>query len=153
MSRRSRSRSTRFSPRPVDSRVQALPTIATDDIGKLVALAHDRSEDFNGYELEIAGSELTIRQAAEVSARVVGRPVKFRRLPMPIVRIALSKEFFQMFHWFNHGGYQADVKDLPAHYPELQLPTLEDWLREEGREGKRETTVRRDKLGRPLTQT
>jgi len=128
-------------------------TIATDDIGKLVALAFDRPEDFIGYELEIASSELTIRQAAEVFARVLGRPVRFRRLPMPIVRVALGKEFFQMFHWFNDSGYQADVKGLRARYPELQLRTLEDWLREEGWEGKREITVRRDKLGRPLTQT
>ena len=58
-----------------------------------------------------------------------------------------------MFHWFNDSGYRADVKGLPARYPELQLRTLEDWLREEGWEGKRQTTVRRDKLGRPLTHT
>ena len=107
-------------------------TIATDDIGKFVALAFDRPEDFIGSELEIAGSKLTNRQAAEVFARVLGRPVKFRRLPMPIVRVALGKEFFQMFHWFNHSGYQADVKGLRARYPELQLRTLEDWLRQEG---------------------
>ena len=128
-------------------------TIATDDIGKFVALAFDRPEDFIGSEFEIAGSELTIRQAAEVFGRVLGRPVKFRRLPMRIVRVALGKEFFQVFHWFNDSGYPADVKGLRARYAELQLRTLEDWLRKEGWEGKRERTVRRDKLGRPLTQT
>jgi hypothetical protein len=130
------------------------PTVATADIGELVALAFDRPErDFIGYELHIAGSHLTNRQAAEDFARVLGRPVKIRRLPMPIVRVALGKEFFQMFHWFNHSGYQADVKGLRARYPELQLRTLEDWLREEGWQGKRQITVGRDKLGRPLTQT
>ena len=72
---------------------------------------------------------------------------------MPIVRVALGKEFFQMFHWFNDSGYQADVKGLRARYPELQLRTLEDWLREEGWEGKREITVSRDKLGGLPTQT
>ena len=61
-------------------------TIATDDIGKFVALAFDRPEDFIGSEFEIAGSELNNRQAAEVFARVLGRPVKFRGLPMPVVR-------------------------------------------------------------------
>ena len=115
--------------------------------------AFNRPEDLIGYELEIAGSELTIRPAAEVLARVLGRPVKFRRLPMPIVRVALGKEFFQMFHWFNDSGYQADVKGLRARYAELQLRTLEDRLRKEGWEGKRERTLRRDKLSRPLTQT
>ena len=127
--------------------------IATDDIGKFVALAFDRPEDFIGSELEIAGSELTNHQAAEVFARVLGRPVKFRRLPMLIVRVALGKEFFHVFHWFNDSGYRADVKGPHARYAELQLRTLEERLRKEGWEGERERTVRRDKLSRPLTQT
>ncbi|MET8875616.1 NmrA/HSCARG family protein [Nocardia sp. NPDC004604] len=125
-------------------------TIATDDIGKFVALAFARPDEFLGVELEIAGSELTNRQAAEVFARVLGRSVKYRRLPMPIVRVALGKEFFQMFRWFNAGGYQADVEGLRRRYPELNLRTLEDWLREEGWENKRTISVKRDKMGRPL---
>src|SRR5207247_1410085 len=92
-------------------------TIATDDIGKFVALAFDRPQEFIGRELEIAGSELTNRQAVDVFARVLGRPVKFRRLPMPVVRLVLGKEFFQMFRWFNAGGYQADVEALRRQYP------------------------------------
>jgi uncharacterized protein YbjT (DUF2867 family) len=127
-------------------------TIATDDIGKFVALAFARPEEFIGIALEIAGSELTNRQAAEVFGRVLGHPVKFRRLPMPVVRVALGKEFFQMFRWFNDSGYQADVKGLRARYPELGLRTLEDWLREEGWENRRTITIKRDKIGRALTQ-
>ena len=124
-------------------------TIATDDVGKFVALAFGRPQEFIGAELEIAGSELTNEQAADIFARVLGRPVKFRRMPMPVVRVALGKELFQMFRWFNHSGYQADVDGLRKRYPELALRTLEDWLREEGWEGKRTITVKRDKLGRP----
>jgi uncharacterized protein YbjT (DUF2867 family) len=127
-------------------------TIATDDIGKFVALAFARPEEFIGIELEIAGSELTNRQAAEVFGRVLGRPVRFRRLPMPVVRVALGKEFFQMFRWFNDSGYHADVKGLRACYPELGVRTLEDWLREEGWENRRTITIKRDKIGRALTQ-
>jgi uncharacterized protein YbjT (DUF2867 family) len=127
-------------------------TIATDDIGKLVALAFQRPDEFIGAELEIAGSELTNRQAAEVFARVLGRPVTFRRLPMPIVRITLGKEFFQMFRWFNDSGYQADVEGLRTRYPELGLLTLKDWLREAGWENPRTIIIKRDKIGRPLTQ-
>ena len=108
------------------------PAPRSSPLGKLLALALDRPEDFIGPELEIAGGELANRRAAEVFARVLGRPVKFRRLPMPIVRVALGKEFFQMFHWFNDSGCQADVKGLRARHPELQLRTLEDWPREEG---------------------
>ena len=84
-------------------------TIATDDIGAFAALAFERPNDFIGLELEIAGSELTNLEAAKVFSRVMGRPVKFQKLPMPVVRLFLGKEFYEMFRWFNQGGYHADI--------------------------------------------
>jgi uncharacterized protein YbjT (DUF2867 family) len=107
-------------------------TIAADDIGAFVALAFERPAEFIGMELEIAGSELTNPQAAEVFSRVLGKPVKFRRLPMPLVRIVLGKEFYQMFRWFNAEGFKADIEGLRRRYPEVRLQTLEQWLRNEG---------------------
>jgi len=107
-------------------------TIATDDIGGFVALAFERPQEFIGLELELAGSELTNRQAAEVFSRVLGKPVKFRRLPLPMVRLFLGREFHQMFRWFNEAGFQADIAGLRRRYPEVRLQTLEEWLRNEG---------------------
>jgi uncharacterized protein YbjT (DUF2867 family) len=107
-------------------------TIAADDIGAFGALAFERPKDFIGLELEIAGSELTNLQAAKVFSRVMGKPVKFRKLPMPIVRLFLGKEFYEMFSWFNEAGFKADIVGLRQRYPEIHLHTLEEWLREEG---------------------
>jgi uncharacterized protein YbjT (DUF2867 family) len=107
-------------------------TIATDDIGDFAALAFERPKDFTGLELEIAGSELTNPQAAEVFGRVLGKPVKFKKLPMLAVRLFLGKEFYQMFRWFNEAGFKADVPELRRRYPEVRLQTLEEWLRNEG---------------------
>jgi uncharacterized protein YbjT (DUF2867 family) len=128
-------------------------TIATDDIGKFAALAFEQPGHFIGAALEIAGSELTNQAAAEVFSRVLGRRVKFRRLPMPVVRVALGREFYQMFRWFNAGGFQADIAALRRDYPQLRLRTLEDWLREEGWTGRRAVSVKRDKIGRSLPGT
>jgi uncharacterized protein YbjT (DUF2867 family) len=107
-------------------------TIATEDIGAFAALAFERPKDFIGLELEIAGSELTNREAAAVFGRVLGRPVKFQKLPLPMVRLFLGKEFYQMFRWFNEAGFQADIAALGRRYPEVHLQTLEEWLRKEG---------------------
>jgi uncharacterized protein YbjT (DUF2867 family) len=107
-------------------------TIATDDIGAFVALAFDRPDQLLGKELEIAGSELTNPQAAEVFSRVLGKPVRFQKLPMLMVRLVLGREFYQMFDWFNKAGFQADVVDLRRRYPEVHLQSLEEWLRSEG---------------------
>ena len=107
-------------------------TIATDDIGAFAVLAFERPKEFIGRELEIAGSELTNPQAAEVFSRVLGKPVKFRKLPMFVVRLFLGKEFYQMFRWFNESGFKADIAGLRRQYPEVHLQTLEEWLRNEG---------------------
>jgi uncharacterized protein YbjT (DUF2867 family) len=107
-------------------------TIATDDIGAFAALAFERPEEFIGMELEIAGSELTNREAAQVFSRVLDKPVTFQKLPMPLVRLALGKEFYQMFRWFNAAGFQADIPGLRRRYPEVRLQSLEQWLRSEG---------------------
>jgi uncharacterized protein YbjT (DUF2867 family) len=107
-------------------------TIATDDIGAFVALAFERPTEFIGKQLEIAGSELTNVEAAKVFSRVMGRLVKFRRLPMPIVRLFMGEEFYKMFRWFNETGFKADIAGRRRRYPEVHLHTLEEWLREEG---------------------
>ena len=107
-------------------------TIAADDIGAFAALAFSRPKEFIGAELEIAGSELTNPQAAQVFSRVLGKKIKFQKLPMPMVRLVLGKEFYQMFRWFNAEGFKADIPELRRKYPEVRLQTLEEWLRAEG---------------------
>jgi uncharacterized protein YbjT (DUF2867 family) len=107
-------------------------TIATDDIGAFVALAFERPDEFIGQELEIAGSELTNTQAAEIFSRVLSKPVVFEELPLPVMRSVLGEEWYQMYRWFNEDGYQADIVQLRRRYPEVHLQTLEEWLRIEG---------------------
>ena len=107
-------------------------TIAADDIGAFAALAFERPKQFIGLELEIAGSELTNLEAAGVFSRVLGKPVKFQKLPMPMVRLVLGKEFYQMFRWFNDAGFRANIPELRRNYPEVRLQTLEQWLVAEG---------------------
>jgi len=107
-------------------------TIAAEDIGAFAAFAFQRPGEFLGLQLEIAGSELTNVEAARVFSRVLGKPVKFQKIPLPIVRLVLGKEFYQMFNWFNTDGFKADIPDLRRKYPEVHLHTLEEWLRKEG---------------------
>jgi hypothetical protein len=94
-------------------------------------LAFDRRKEFIGMELEIAGSELTPRQTADIFSRVMGKPVKYRRLPRRATRILLGKEFYAMFRWLNRDGFQANIPELRRKYPEVHLHSLEEWLRED----------------------
>jgi uncharacterized protein YbjT (DUF2867 family) len=106
--------------------------IATDDIGAFVALAFECPEQFMGKALEIAGSELTNAEAAKVFSRVLGKPVKYQKLPLLLARLVLGNEFYTMFRWFNNYGCKADIAALRRDYPQIHLQTLEEWLRKEG---------------------
>jgi len=106
--------------------------IATDDIGAWAALAFSRPNQYIGKAIEIAGDELTNLQIAEVFSRVMRRPIRYRRVPLFLTRIALGKEFYQMFKWFNDEGYRADLPALRRDHPGAQITTLEKWLEREG---------------------
>lgn len=106
--------------------------ICADDIGAFAALAFARPDAFIGKAIEIAGDELTNPAIAATFSRVIGRPVKFRKLPLFVSRIMLGREFHQMFKWFNESGFQADIPLLRRDYPEMAWTSLEQWLTREG---------------------
>src|SRR5229473_3096866 len=83
-------------------------------------------------EIGILKGKLADPEAAKVFSRVLGKPVKFQKLPLPLIRLVLGKEFYQMFRWFNESGFKADIQGLRRTYPEVHLHTLEEWLRNEG---------------------
>jgi hypothetical protein len=85
-----------------------------------------------GAALEIAGSELTNAEAAQVFGRVLGKLVKFQIPPMPMVCLFLGKEFYQIFRWFNQARFNANIPKLRRKYREVPLQALEEWLRGEG---------------------
>jgi uncharacterized protein YbjT (DUF2867 family) len=106
--------------------------IAIHDIGAFAALAFERPKDMIGLELEIAGSELKNPEAAKIFSRVLNRPVRFQRIPLPLFRLILGKEFYLMFSWMDKYGYQANIPELRRKYPEVHLHSLEEWLYMEG---------------------
>jgi len=111
--------------------------ICADDAGAFAAMAFAKPDVFIGKAIEIAGDELTNPAIAAAFGRVMGRPVKFRRLPLFLTRIMLGKEFHQMFKWFNESGFQADIPALRRDYPEIAWTSLEEWLTREGWAGKK----------------
>jgi uncharacterized protein YbjT (DUF2867 family) len=127
-----------------------LQTIAADDIGQFIALAFAQPDRFIGLELEVAGSELTSPETADVFARVLGRRMTVHRLPMFMVRLSMGTEWAQMFKWLDRCGFQADIPALRSDYPEVTLTSLEEWLVREGWQGKSKVIVNRDSMGRPL---
>lgn len=85
-----------------------LQMIAVADIGAYGVWAFEQHEKLNGRDIDIAGDELTMPEAAAVFARVMGRDISFQQVPIEEVR-KFSADFASMLEWFDRVGYNADI--------------------------------------------
>ena len=106
--------------------------IAVDDIGAFAAAVFERGDEMLGQAYEIAGDEVTNLEVAATFGRVMGRPVKFTRIPLILLRVSAGPDVALMYRWFNQHGYQADIPALGRTFPEVSLTSLEEWIRREG---------------------
>jgi uncharacterized protein YbjT (DUF2867 family) len=86
-----------------------LQMIAVEDIGAYGRLVFDSAERFNGRELDIAGDELTMPDAARVLGDAMKKKVEFVPVPIAEVRKA-SEDYAVMLEWFDRVGYDVHIR-------------------------------------------
>lgn len=102
-----------------------LQMIAVRDIGRFGVLAFERFEAMNRAEIDIAGDEKTMPEAAAILGRAMGRGIEF--VPMPLSELRkMSEDMAIMFEWFEHVGYHVDIPGLAGKYG-LDSLTLGQW--------------------------
>ena len=119
---------------------RTLQQVSASDIGGFVALAFGNRDEWLGRELDLAGDELTMPQAAETFSRVIGRPVEYVQVGWDQFRDAAGEEYALMYRWFAREGYEADIEAVRTIYP--PLTTLEQYLRAHDWEGAGQTVKR-----------
>jgi uncharacterized protein YbjT (DUF2867 family) len=102
-----------------------LQMIACEDVGAYAAMALERSDEFVGEALEIAGDEVTPSEAAAAFSDALGREVKHVQLPIERLK-ELNPEVAEMFEWFQDAGYAADLERLSEIHP--RPLGLRDWI-------------------------
>jgi uncharacterized protein YbjT (DUF2867 family) len=104
-----------------------LQMIAVADIGKYGAKAFLEPERFNRRELDIAGDELTLPQAAAALSRGLGRQIEFVQIPISEVR-KNSEDMATMLEWFESVGYDVHIKSLAREYG-IEPLSFEQWVK------------------------
>ena len=104
-----------------------LQMIAVEDIGKFGARAFTHAADMNGREIDLAGDQVTMPQAAEVLGKALGKKIDFVRIPIEEIR-KNSEDFAMMLEWFDRVGYDVDIPGLERTYG-MKLTTLGHWVR------------------------
>jgi uncharacterized protein YbjT (DUF2867 family) len=86
-----------------------LQMIAVDDIGAYGRLVFEQADQFNGRELDIAGDEVTMPEAARILGEATGRKVAFVPVPIEEVRKG-NADAAIMYDWFDRVGYDVHVR-------------------------------------------
>ena len=102
-----------------------LQMIATPDIGQYGAMAFLDQARFHNLEIDIAGDEVTLPQAADTLGRALGTPLTYLQIPIEEVR-KNSNDFALMLEWFERGGYSADIAGNASRYG-ITPTTLDSW--------------------------
>jgi uncharacterized protein YbjT (DUF2867 family) len=93
--------------------------IALDDIAAIAARAFAEPETWVGRALEMAGDEVTVREARDTYRRITGKGPRY--IPIPPSAVALGDpSVAAMFRWCRDEGYRADIAALRRTFPELR---------------------------------
>ena len=101
-----------------------LQMIDVADIGKYGALAFTDPR-FKNLEIDIAGDEVTMPQAAEAIGNALGRKIEFLQIPISEIR-KNSDDFAKMLEWFEAVGYDADIEGNAREYG-VKPTRLNEW--------------------------
>ena len=101
-----------------------LQMIAVKDIGEYGALAFT-DERFKNLELDIAGDDVTMPEAAEIVGSGLGRPLSYLQIPISEIR-KNSEDMALMLEWFEAVGYDADIAGTAKAYG-VKPTSLKEW--------------------------
>ena len=90
--------------------------IGIDDIGKIAATIISNKEKYNNKTISIATDEWQIGEIPQVFSEAINKPVKFKKLPGFITRLAMGKDLSKMFKYMNQNDFCVinniqDVRD------------------------------------------
>jgi uncharacterized protein YbjT (DUF2867 family) len=102
-----------------------LQMIAVRDIGKYGLWAFERHAELNRREIDIAGDQHTMPEAAEILSRAIGQEIRFVQVPIAEVR-KVSDDYATMLQWFDRVGYDVDIKRT-AEQSGIRPTSLAEW--------------------------
>lgn len=102
-----------------------LQMIAVEDIGAYGLKAFEQHAELNRREIDIAGDELTMPEAARILGRAMGRSIEFVQVPIEEVR-KFSADFGVMLEWFDRVGYDVHIRSRSREFA-IRPTSLTDW--------------------------
>lgn len=102
--------------------------IGTEDIGRISTVIFTDPGNFDGRIITLAAEQLDLVQVAQVFSQVMGKEIKYQKLPALITRLAMGKSLYKMFQWINKNGgvFTTNTQELYKEFPGMQ--SLRQWI-------------------------
>lgn len=102
--------------------------ISTTDVGRIGSIIFMDPGKYRGRTIELASEQMDMEEVAAVFSRILGKKIKYQKMPKLITRLVLGSDLYKMFNWVNHNDVLF-VKDLPGHKKEFPgMQGLEEWI-------------------------
>jgi uncharacterized protein YbjT (DUF2867 family) len=102
--------------------------ISSRDIGEISAAIFMDPGKYLGKTLVLAAEEMDMKKVAEIFSEVLGKEIKYQKLPMLITRLVMGKNLYKMFKWVNENDavFLKDLEGFRKEYP--GLTELKRWI-------------------------
>jgi uncharacterized protein YbjT (DUF2867 family) len=106
---------------------KTLQVISGHDIGRWVATAFERRNDFAGQAVDIAAETITMDEIAAALGTVMGHEIVYRQ-QSPAASAGAEQSAIAMTRWYQEHGYDEDIEALHARWG-VPMLGFEEWLR------------------------
>ena len=103
--------------------------ISSIDIGEISAAIFMKPDKYLGKTITLAADEMDMEEVSNIFSEVLGKEIKYQKLPMFITRLVMGKDLYKMFKWINEND-AVFIKDLDAFRKEYpNLTELKQWIK------------------------
>jgi uncharacterized protein YbjT (DUF2867 family) len=103
--------------------------ISAVDIGKISAEIFLNKEKYIEKTITIGAEEMDMQQVAKTFSEVLGKEIRYQKLPLFIARLVMGKDLYKLFKWINNHDaiFMKDLESFKKENP--GLTSLEQWVR------------------------
>jgi uncharacterized protein YbjT (DUF2867 family) len=103
--------------------------ISSSDIGEISSTIFLRREEYLGKIVPLIKDQINMEMAATIFSNVLGKEIKYQKMPMFLTRILMGKNLYKMFKWIklNHNILLEDSKKVNVEFPNML--DLSQWIK------------------------
>ncbi len=109
------------------SPARALAQVAVADIGAVAVRVLEDAGRLTGKRFDLAGDELTGKDAMAILSRITGRPLSYYQVPLDVVRQRMGEDAVRMYEWFDRAGFAVDRIALRREFSDVAFHNFESW--------------------------